>query len=690
MNKKELLEIYKEMIWILNDSTEDYLYVYNLEDDRVYYPDKICEKYSISSGREGVPISEWEKIVYPAERKQLEQSLNDIRNGISRNHDMEYRLVDKLGNKVWINCRGNVVNNEEDRPLFLLGTVSEMVMKRVVDRITGLWNSEKFIEDMKKSLKENDGFLMVLGVDNFKTINISHGVAFGNQLLKNIARLLEEHSDASVKIYRISGDCFAVDFKSGTKEDVQAFYSVIKEELKGQCTASGGALEYSANDGRDVATVCQYAEIAMQQAKKDGKDRLRYFSYDDYKNSLDEILLQEEIQMAINDNCKGFFLCYQPQIDTENFKLYGMEALLRYESPSRGIVSPVQFIPFLEKSGLICTVGDWALYEALRQCAHWRQVYPDLNVNVNISCAQLWQENITERVIDALCETKVPGSALTLEVTESMKLQDYDYFNKIFSEWKRYGIKIAIDDFGTGYSGLNYLKSLNINEVKIDRSFVRRVYANVYNYRLLCNMFELARSAKLHICCEGVETEEEMIAVWKLKPDVIQGFFFGRPYTKEEFTDIYMNEHSERYRQRLLKEEKYRQMDFGENIRFMEEQWKDEIVNIVDGMDEIIYVSDMDSYDIYYMNPMGQKVTGVYDYKGLKCYKVFQGADEPCEDCNNKELKREEFRLWEEDNKFLGKHFLVKNKLIPWRGKMARLQLAIDISEQKAGEQQNL
>lgn len=353
--------------------------------------------------------------------------------------------------------------------------------------------------------------------------------------------------------------------------------------------------------------------------------------------------------------------------------------MLRYQSSEKEFVSPAKFIPILEQSGLICKVGNWVLKTAARQCASWRKVLTDFHISVNISYVQLCQDNITETVLDIIKEAGIPGNALTLEVTESMELQDYSYFNKIFYEWKRHGIHIAIDDFGTGYSSLGYLKSIEVDETKIDRCFVSRIYCNNYNYRLLSNIIKLAHSAQIQVCCEGIETEEELAALQQLSPDLLQGFLFAKPYTKEEFEKLYIHKESSEYQERVKREKNLYKMSAVEEEQSMAENEKDEIINIVENMDEIIYVSDVDTCELYYMNSAARKLTGIYDYKGRKCYQVFQGKNTPCEYCNNCKLQREKFQIWERDNLFLEKHFVIKDKLIPWNGKMARLEIATDI-----------
>lgn len=686
MNLEEERRIYIQTIQFLDKSTDDYLYLYDIVNGKIYFTDKICEKYPLASAKEGVLMEAWQKIVYFRDLNRLSKNLKNVQAGRSEEHSMEYRIVDREGNKVWINCRGNVLKDKDGHPVFLMGSISESAVKHMVDTLTGLWNFEKFIEDMNKSPEEDEGYFMVFGIDNFRDINMKNGRTFGNHLLKMISEILEEHSDSTMRLYRLDGDQFAVNFIRKTNEDVTEFYQKVKLALRNYCTVSAGVVQYSTEDRKNGVRVYQYAENALNRAKKAGKNMMLFFSSEDYQKNLDKIELQDELKDAVLNDFQGFYLCYQPQIDSRTFTVYGAEALLRFASPTRGVVSPVDFIPLLEQSRLICPVGEWVLETAARQCLAWREHIPEFHISVNISYVQLRQEDIASRLLEILDETTLPGNALTLEVTESMQLQDYSYFNKIFYEWKRRGIKIAIDDFGTGYSSLSYLKSIDIDETKIDRCFVTRIQCNAYNYRLLSNMIELAHCAQIQVCCEGVETEEELAALQELHPDVLQGYLFAKPYKKEEFENIYFQKDSKEYEERVRKEHHFRNINENGTMEMLKELRKDEIVNIVENMEEIIYVSNKDTRELYYMNAAGRELTGIYDYKGQNCYKVLHNQEQPCEDCAERILKREEFCVWEKES--LGKRYIVKGKLIPWLGNMARLEIAAEISEENLEESQ--
>lgn len=682
MNINEELQLYKKTVRFFSESTNDYLYVLDLVNRRIHIADKICDKYPLPlPGEEGIPFECWENIVHHRDCRQLKKDIEEIASGVKDGHTIDYRITDRDGHRVWINIKSVAQKDKDGKPIFLAGSMSELAVSQKIDSLTGLWNYDKFLEDMGDCLGQCSGYLMVLGIDNFKSINVKNGRNFGNYILKTMTETLENLAEFPQQLYRLAGDCFAVNFPEKYREDILHFYDAAKKEMEQYCTISAGVASYRCSDKMDGGQVCQYAENALDRAKREGKNTLVFFSSDDYQRNLEQIALQDEMRASVRNGCSGFYLCYQPQIDSRDYSLYGAEALLRYESPSRGMVGPAEFIPLLEQSGMICQVGMWVLQTAIRQCREWREKLPDFHISVNISYVQLRQKGIEKTVLDLLQQMDLPGEALTLEVTESMQLQDYSYFNKIFYEWKRYGIKISIDDFGTDYSSLSYLKSIEVDETKIDRCFVSRIQHNAYNYRLLSNMIELAHSARIKVCCEGVETEEELLALKKLNPDVLQGFLFARPYTAEEFERLYLCRDTEEYQKREEREEQLRRLDFHTEDRMLENLRQEEIGTIAEDMDEIIYVSDVETYELYYMNAQGRKITGIYDYKGRKCYEVLQGKENPCEFCTNGRLCKNRFHVWERDNAFLGSRYILKDKLIVWQGRTARLELAMNMEE---------
>lgn len=678
----EKLQHYIETVQFFDDSIDDYIYIYDLTSGRVFLTDRFREKYPIPpAGDDGNDFNDWNDIVYTKDRHLMDHYRDLLIRGEITSFDINYRILDRAGNKVWVRVKGTLRGNDNAESLLLVGHIAELAATGIVDGLTGLFGIETFMDSIKQSLKQHNGYLMLLGIDNFQTINITQGRSTGDAVLKTVAEALDAHTRYPMEVYRLDGDCFAVNFIHKQQEDVGEFYTSIKEDLADVCTVSAGVVGYKCGDTTDSGTVYLYAETALKQAKKEGKNKMLFFSADDYQKNLEQVELLAELKSCVQENCKGFSLEYQPQVSCGDFALLGVEALLRYQSPSRGRISPLEFIPLLEQTGLICQVGEWVLRTAAAQCRRWRAHIPHLNMSVNMSYIQLQQDGITDLVLNVLREEQLPGNSLTLELTESIQLQNYHYFNKIFYIWKEHGIRISIDDFGTGYSSLSYLKSIEIDEVKIDRCFVDHVQYNTYNLRLLRNMIELAHSAKIEVCCEGVETLEELMALQELHADILQGYFFAKPYTVHDFEQNYICEEAQAYQERKEKESNIRRLESGQSKELLEELRNEEIGNITESMDEMVYVSDIDTYELYYLNAVGRRITGVYDYKGCKCYEVLQGRDKPCEFCSNAKLCKEQFLIWEMENAFLKRHFILKDKLIAWKGRMARVEMAIDITE---------
>lgn len=689
-NLSDKIQMYMQSLEFFDDNIDSYIYIYDLTTDRVYSTDKIRKRFPFPPAQNNSnKLSEWYELVYQKDRELVKHYQNLLFEGKINSFDISFRLYDKKKSKVWVNLKGTLRENVSDGSVLMVGHISEMLVGHTVDSLTGLCNSQKCLTDLRDSLRFNDGYLMLLDIDNFKSINLKKGRYHGDNILKKLANCLDSHSEFPVSVYRLHGDGFAVNFPNKNENDVVKFYNSIQKFICATATISAGVVSYSKKGKTDEQTVYQYAEDALYQAKLEGKDRIIFFSEDNYQKNLEQVELLDEIKSSIKNNFNGFYIVYQPQIDSKTYKIHGVEALLRYTSPTRGQVSPAELIPLLEQSALIEPVGEWILKNATNQCKKWREYIPELHMSINISYVQLKNDNIKDTVINLINDADLPGEAITIELTESFQLQDFCHYNKIFYAWKEHGIKISIDDFGTGYSSLSYLKCIETDEVKIDKCFVDHIQCNAYNYRLLSNMVELAHSAKVSVCCEGIESIEELIAVQELQMDIFQGFLFSKPCTVDEFEQCYIYSDSNAYKRREMQEANFQNIDYKEGKKSLDELRKEEISSIVESMDEIIYVSDVDTYELYYLNTAGRRTIGIYDYKGCKCYKVLQGRDEPCEFCNNNKLSDKKFLVWDNYNSFLKKHYLMKDKLIPWQGKNARLELAIDVTQNNSNTNDN-
>ena len=354
--------------------------------------------------------------MYARDADAVKRTLRQVERGDMVSCNIECRLLNNHGEKVWISFRGKSRCSDTGKPELMLGRISDSVMSRKVDTLTGLLNMTCLFDDLEKELQsEKKGFLMLLGIDDFKNINIKRGRGYGNYILKIVTEIMEEVVDLSLSIYRVDGDRYAINMEGRTKGMVQTTYLLIQEKVLPYCTMSAGAVPYGEEilDGSGV--LYQYAENALDRAKKRGKNNLVFFSADDYEKNLNRIDLQEELRESVRNGFAGFHLCYQLQVSGTDYHVRGAEALLRYESPSRGRISPEEFIPLLEQTELIDPVGDWVLATALHQCKCWRKWVPDFHISVNISYVQLRQKGIEEAVLALLQQMDLPGEALTLE-----------------------------------------------------------------------------------------------------------------------------------------------------------------------------------------------------------------------------------------------------------------------------------
>ena len=275
----------------------------------------------------------------------------------------------------------------------------------------------------------------------------------------------------------------------------------------------------------------------MHSARRRSAENSCYvFEEEEYEDYLKSRTLLRQLHHAVNNGFEGFEAYFQPLVNAANGELTGAETLLRFHSPEGGMVSPGEFIPILEESGLIIPVGRWVLRQALDACREWQKILPEFKVNVNLSYVQVLKSRVLTDVRRIVDEFGVKPSSVCIELTESGYLEENERFDKVWNGLKEYGVLLALDDFGTGYSNLRCLSDLKPAYIKIDRSFTLKALNREYEYRLLNHIVEMSHSLGLHVCVEGIETEGELTKAKQTEPDYIQGFRFGKPCSRAEFT----------------------------------------------------------------------------------------------------------------------------------------------------------
>ncbi|MDF2891501.1 MAG: hypothetical protein K0R80_1868 [Clostridia bacterium] len=417
------------------------------------------------------------------------------------------------------------------------------------DQLTGLQNRRSLIKDLNELVgSKNNGkvALLILDIDNFKYINDTMGHYFGDQLLMKLSERLEGIIEDNCKIYRLGGDEFVI-----LLEDFDDSISIEKlavKLLKG-CTF-GFDVDYSRifisisigialypEHGENLDELLKNADIAVYKAKETGKNRIVFYNKPMNDAMSERVLLEKHLRTALDNN--EFVLHYQPQLDIATNKVSGLEALIRWNSPELGFVSPLKFIGIAEDTHLIIPIGEWVLKNAcLFLNKLHQQGYDELLMSVNISMLQLIQDDFADRVMEILDELKLDPKYLELEITESILMESYEAIAEKLKLLKGKGVRIALDDFGKGYSSLNYLKQLPISTLKIDKSFVDTISADDKNKSLTDLIVTIGITMGLCVVAEGVETQEQLDYLVEHKCSKIQGYFFSRPVPDEAVIDV--------------------------------------------------------------------------------------------------------------------------------------------------------
>lgn len=537
------IEIFFEL---LSQSTEDYIFFWDINRNKFKISSAIFDEFNLSKEIESDLVNCWSKIVYPDDVQIWKDDIQELLHGKKGEHNLEYRLINKYKEIVWISCRGKVYVSDDPKTIFLVGRIKNIGEKNKFDSITGTWNREQFEHKMNYLIKEKiykNGAMFIMDIDNFKNINEKYGHSYGDKVLRAIATEVLEYLPKDVRLYRLDGDEFAFFYPMCTKETIEKIYEKIQmytntqheiESSKYYCTVTAGVAMYP-EDGDNYLDLFKHVDIALDIAKISGKNRIKFFSQELYENKLKVISMQQKLRECVENNFNDFELFFQPQVNAVTKEVIGAEVLLRWHSSTYGEVSPVEFIPILEQSNLIIPVGKWIIKEAVKQCKEWHKINPDFKISVNVSYIQLKEDFFRDFIVECLVEYQLRPEFLILELTENCWIPDINLLNDKFISLKGIGVYIAIDDFGTGYSSLNYLKELSVNIIKIERSFVKNITYNSYEYTFLEYIIKLAHIINLKVCVEGIESYEEYDIVKSLGVDIIQGFLFGRPVSASEF-----------------------------------------------------------------------------------------------------------------------------------------------------------
>lgn len=416
------------------------------------------------------------------------------------------------------------------------------------DDLTGLPNRRRLMQRMEEIVIQSEkdksrGFsgLVIMNINHFKNINDSLGHYAGDLLLQLVAQRIGSEVRVNEELYSMGADEFAFLMTERTglenclvraNDLLRLFETPVSLESGEYHISLSLGMSIFPGDGDTAEQLIQNADTAVHNAKMQGVDIRRYIPAMQMK-AKERLKLENDLRRALERN--EFYLVYQPQVLLETEEIVGMEALLRWNHPKRGLVSPVDFIPIAEESGLIVPIGEWVLRTACQQNKTWQNAgYRPICVSINLSMRQFLQPNLAGKIGAILQEIGLDPSYVDLEITESMTLDKETAFDQL-NRLKRLGVCISIDDFGTGYSSLHYLKNMPIDRLKIDRSFVSDVMEDSNNAAIVSTITSMAHHLKLKVTAEGVENKEQLQFLRQQHCHEAQGFLFSKPVKAEEF-----------------------------------------------------------------------------------------------------------------------------------------------------------
>ena len=509
----------------------------------------------------------WQSVLHPEDEQWV---LDETNEAMANNDDTdyEYRIVGKNGEIFWVHDTGHFYHTADGETVYWQGLMSDITERKIAqeqllkklhyDELTGLRNRNSFTEKLEiaiKTSKEDASrkfAVFLLDIDRFKIINDSLGHHTGDCFLIETSRRLEKIVGEQGTVARLSGDEFAViiddavDLQKIEKmaQDIsQSLASPVEfNDYQFSSTASIG-VTISDETQKTVSNILRNADIAMYSAKSGGKNCHKYYDEQMYAVNLRLMSLENELRYALERG--EFSLNYQPIISLKTGKISQIEALLRWENAAYGKISPKEFIPVAEESGLINSIGQWVLEESCKQLKIWHNSLPDqesLVMSVNISAKQIAKRHFAKNVMDLLENLQLNPNNLCLEITETNLMENEEYVFETINTLHQFGVDFSMDDFGTGYSSLSYLHKFPFAELKIDISFIGNINADRKSRKIVRTIIGLARSLDLKIVAEGIECEAQLEQLLELDCDFGQGFYFAKPLLASEIEAILLEE----------------------------------------------------------------------------------------------------------------------------------------------------
>ena len=542
----------------------DGLWDWNISEQRVYFSPRWREQLKLRESEIGEQMDAWLARIHPDDQLGFRNELNAHLAGDIPKLEVEYRILDRDGDYRWMLCRALAIRDEDGQAYRIAGSQTDITERKQTeerlahdalhDALTGLANRKLLLERITHSIKlaqrrHHYRFAVaVLDLDRFKCINESLGHRAGDSLIRRVAERIGGHLRASDTLARIGGDEFAILFDdSGEVADLDRLVSRIQREIaqpsvlvnQEVATSASAGIALHAPHYERAEDMLRDAEIAMYHAK--GKGRNQHVVFDNGMHDEVSSLLEMEVALRAAVPRQELVLYYQPISRLDDDRIVGLEALLRWQHPQRGLLNPDAFLRVAEESGLIIAIGQWTLREATRQLAGWLAALPqlgDLFVSVNVSNAQFVHPDLVAQVKGALQRTGLEPGRLKLEVTETALIDGTQQATAVLEQLRACGVATAIDDFGSGYCSFNYLHRFSFDSLKIDKAFTQTIDRDPKSREIVRAIVGLAHSLELGIIAEGAETTAAVQCLRELGCDFQQGFAFSRPLSADAVEDL--------------------------------------------------------------------------------------------------------------------------------------------------------
>jgi len=561
--EEEIIRQSEERYRTILDEMADAYYEVNLAGNFIFVNDSLCRHLGQSK----------EELLGTNVRASIDkEDIKTVYNAFSRIYttgkpekDIFYKIIRKDGTIIFIENNGFPLKNKEGEIIGYRGIGRDITERKQAeekiqflathDVLTGLPNRSMFSQLLNYAIQTAQRYqrqfaVLFIDLDRFKIINDTLGHDAGDQLLQEIAARLKQSLRTVDVVGRLGGDEFVILIEE--VNDSNNVASVAHKLLTGimkpitlmgqesRITASIGICMYP-KDAKDEQSLMKNADIAMYLAKEEGKNNYQFYSADIQSKSLEHLSIETNLRYALERN--ELSLQYQAKVDFKTNMITGVEALLRWQSPYLGSITPTQFIPVAEETGLIVPIGRWVLKTACAQNVAWqKQGLPSVCMAVNLSLRQLMDDSLIDDIRTALNDSGMAPNLLELEITESMVMHNPAHIISILAKIKSMGVRLAIDDFGTGYSSLAKIKHFPVDTIKIDRSFVRNIPQDVEDKAITEAIIAMGKTLSLTVVAEGVETEEQMNFLKEHSCDEMQGFYFSKPVVPEQFADL-LREH---------------------------------------------------------------------------------------------------------------------------------------------------